>query len=116
MIKNKIKKLAQLSYTKGELDGKKVKKIANFLSRQDLKEYIKILRELENAKKVTVIVPRLYKDKEFEKQLSGVFDGKKIIFKEEPSLITGLRVENNDLIYELSLKNTLENLNSHING
>ena len=116
MLKKQIKKLAEASYTKGQLDSKKVKRVSNLLSRQDLKEYIKILKELENGKQVTVFVPRLYKNREIEKQLLDVFPGKRILFREDPSLIAGLRVEDNDLIYELSLENTLENLKLHINA
>ena len=114
MTKKQLKKIAIESYTNGQLNEKKVKKIANFLSRQNLKEYIKILRELEKAKQVIVFVPRLYKNRDIEKQLSNVFGGKKIVFKEDSSLIAGLRVEDNDLTYELSLENTLENLKTHI--
>ncbi len=116
MIKKQIKKLAAASYTKNQLDEKKVKKIVKFLSRQELREYIKILKELEKGKQITVVVPHLYKEKDIEKQLSGVFAGKKIVFKQDQSLLAGLRVENNDLVYELSLKDTLENLKSHINA
>lgn len=116
MTKKQIKRLALASYTKEQLDAKKVKRVAKILSRQDLKEYIKILRELEKSKQVTVFVPRLYKSKEIEKKISDSFPGKKIIFQQDPSLMAGLRVENNDLVYELSLNNTLENLKNYING
>ena len=116
MTKKYIKKLAMASYTKKELDSKKVKKIADLLSRNNLKQYIKELKLLENEKTITILTPAFSKQtqSDIKKKFSKVFTDKKVIIDSDPSLILGVKVINNDLIYDLSLKNTLDNLNTHI--
>lgn len=114
MSKKQIKQLAIQSYTKNNLDSKKIKLIASRLSRSDLRTYVKFLKTYENQKKVTVFMPMsvVKNGKEFSK----IFPNKKIIFETDPSLLVGLKVVDNDNVYELSLKNILEDLKSHINS
>lgn len=117
MTKKYIKKIALASYTKNELDSKKVNKIAGFLTRNNLKQYIKELKLLENKKTITILTPSYSKktQDDVKKEFAKVFVDKKIIIDTDPSLILGVKVIDNDLIYDLSLKNTLDNLNIHIN-
>lgn len=107
----KIKTLALASYTDKKLNIDKVNKIAGLLTRKDLKTYIKALKNYEKEKKVYVSLPFVYNDKRiFDK----MFKGKKIIYKEDPTLMTGVKIVNNDIVYEHNLKNTLENITTHI--
>ncbi len=117
MTKKQIKKIAQASYTKNKLDSKKINKITGFLTRNDLKQYIKELKLLEGQKTITVLTPIADKrnQDDIKKQFARVFTDKKVIIDSDPSLIVGIKVINNDLIYDLNLKNTLDNLNMHIN-
>ncbi len=117
MTKKYIKKIALASYTKNELDSKKVKRIAGFLTRNNLKRYIKELKLLENQKTITILTPAFSKkvQNDVRKQFAKVFADRKVIIDNDPSLILGVKVIDNDLIYDLSLKNTLNNLNMHIN-
>jgi F0F1-type ATP synthase delta subunit len=117
MTKKQIKKIAMASYTTNELDIKKVKRISKFLTRNSLKQYIKELKLLENQKTITVLTPSLNKNSqnELRKQFAKIFTEKKIIIENDSSLLLGVKVVDNDLIYDLSLKNTLNNLNKHIN-
>lgn len=117
MTKKQIKKIALASYTKDKLDSKKVKKIAGFLTRNNLKRYINELKLLENQKTITILTPPFGNkiQNDVRKQFAKVFSDKKVIIGSDPSLILGVKVIDNDLIYDLSLENTLNNLNIHIN-
>lgn len=115
MNKKLIKQLANASYKDNALNEKKVYKISKLLSRQELKEYIKILKTIENQKKVTVFVPQSFTNSQIKAQLLKQFPKKNIVFQEDPSLIVGLKIVNNDLEYELNLKNTFEKLFTYIN-
>lgn len=107
----KIKTLVLASYTDKRLNVDKVNKIAGLLTRKDLKTYIKVLKSYEKKNTVIVNLPFLYNDK---KIFDKMFKGKKIIYKEDPSLIAGVRIINNDIVYEHNLKNTLEDISAHI--
>ena len=49
------------------------------------------------------------------KELKKLFPDKNIKFFEDKSLIAGLKLIDNDNIYDFSLKNTFKNLVSYIN-
>lgn len=117
MTRKYIKKLSLASYTKNELDSKKVKRIAGFLTRNNLKQYIKELKLLENQKTITILTPSVGKTAQnnIKKKFAKIYADKKIIIEDDPSLLLGVKVVDNDLIYDLSLKNTLDNLTMHIN-
>lgn len=107
----KIKVLVLSSYTNKKLNADRVNKIAGLLARKDLKTYIKVLKSYEKENTVIINLPFLYNDKRiFDK----MFKGKKIIYKEDPSLMAGVRIINNDIVYEHDLKNTLENIATYI--
>jgi 16S rRNA G966 N2-methylase RsmD len=61
-----IKQLIEASYTDENLDFTKVQKIASYLNRKMLKEYIKALKR--NEKKTTVFVDLPYDTQESEKK------------------------------------------------
>lgn len=117
MAKKQIKKLALASYTGNVLDFKKTKKISGLLTRADLKQYIKELKLLENQKNVKILIPSVKKNvnKDIVRRFKKVFSGKNVIIEEDPSLILGVKIIDNDLIYDLSLRNTLDSLNTYIN-
>ena len=109
MDRKLIKKLVLASYTYGDLDEKKVIKIAKIQKKGDLKLYIKALKanEMQNT---VIISTTLDKTKELKNHLSDVFKDKKIIVKYDKSLIAGVRIQDFDNIYELNLKNKIKNL------
>lgn len=114
MTKKQIKKLAQESYTKNSLDSKKVTNIVKTFKRSELKEYIKYLKNIENEKRVTLVTPKLSSGRKLISKVKEVFPDKKIVIKEDKSLIAGIRIVNKDTIYDFNIKNTLENLVKHI--
>lgn len=113
MINNKkIKKLALESYNKTQLNVPRVQRISAILKRNELKYYIKALKQVESKKTITLVVP----DEEIESvgvvvaKLRIAYPDKKILIKTDPSLIAGIKVINDDLIYEVSIKQMLEDL------
>lgn len=107
MTKKYIKKLAKASYKEEFLDKKIVNRIVPLLSRQDLKTYINMLKLIEKKKAIVVTLPK----KNIKiKDLQKLYPGKKIIYEHDPSLIAGIKITQNDVLYELNLKNSLENI------
>lgn len=113
MNNKQLKKLVLESFDKGLLDSEKVEKIAEFLRRNELKEYIKQLKRVESENTVVISLPYLPTEIE-RKQHGEMFAKKKIIYDIDPTLIVGTKIQENDLITEYNLKNTLENLYNHL--
>jgi hypothetical protein len=111
MNSNKIARLVKASYVNNKLDEKIVNKIASLISRSDLKKYIDGLKLSE--KKKTLIVSSS-SDNQDVKKLKELFPHKKIIIKKDPSLMLGIRIVDNDIAYEFTLKNTLDKIVEHI--
>ena len=104
MTSKMISKLISASYVKGTLDAKKVNKIASILPRADLKVYIRGLKLSEKDKMISLVLPNrnLYN----KTLTSGI--KKRIEVIEDSSLLLGLKIIDNDMVYDLSLKNNLE--------
>jgi len=115
MTKKDIKKLAEWSYTKENLDQKKARKITKLLGKSDLKLYIKALKNIESKKVVRIVVPdKKMIDINMLKQFQTAFPKKRIEIEEDSGLILGIKIVDNDLIYQLNLKNTLDNLSQYL--
>lgn len=106
MTKRQIKKLAEQSYK--QLDEKKIEKITSLLSRKDLKEYVRQLRLLVKAQQVIIALPNLKSYNTNNNFFEDLFKGKQIIYQEDPSLLLGAQITDNDMVYDLSLKSRLE--------
>jgi F0F1-type ATP synthase delta subunit len=109
-----IKRLAVLSYTKNQLDIKTVNKIINQLDRKGLKTYIKAVKNIEKAKTVIIFTPSNNNKQNIENLVNKIFPDKKVLIKQDESLIAGVKVINNDDVYDFNLRNTLENLVQYI--
>jgi len=106
MTKRDIRKLAQASYK--VLDEGKVAKISSLLKRKDLKEYIRQLRLLEKQQEVIIALPAINgynKPGSFFEQL---FSNKRITYQEDSSLLLGVRITDNDMVYDINLKARFE--------
>lgn len=106
MSKKLLKELVQASYTKDVLDSKKVEQIAKLLSRHDLKEYIRAIKLSEKARTIHLVLPKtsVYNKNDF----AHLFNGKKVVVEEDPSLLLGVKVIDNDSVYDMTLKGNLE--------
>jgi hypothetical protein len=116
MTKKQIKGLVQASYTGDELDQKKINRITKLLNRFELKEYIKLMKMFEKSKTLTVYTPNLSAGAFFRKELGKIFVNKKIEIKEDKKLIAGIKIIDNDNVYDFNVRNNLKNLVSYING
>lgn len=111
MNSKKIDKLILASYKNTYLDEKKVNQIASLISKSDLKKYINGLKLNEKKKSLIISTPDNNQDfKKFQK----LFPHKKIVFKKDPSLMLGMEIVDNDIVYEFTLKNSLEKILGYI--
>lgn len=111
MSNKKIKTLIESSYKNNELDLEKVSKIADYLTKQDLKHYIRELKNEEYKRRLIITLPFTQGEgKLFEK----LFPNRTIIYKKDPSLMVGVKILDNDILYEFNLKNTFSNIISYI--
>ena len=109
MNKKVIKKLAEESYSNKKLNSIKVFAFAKALKRGDLREYIRILKNFEDRMTVSITLPKETEIGLLRRKLSKIYPNKKIIFTIDPTMLAGIRVVDYDNVYELSLKNSLEN-------
>lgn len=115
MTKKQTRKLATISFNNNNLNIKTVNRIVKQLNRSELKSYIKALKEYEKSITVTLITPKIVNKTPLLKEMKKLFPEKNIQFKEDKSLIGGIKIVDNDVIYESNIKNRLENLVSFIN-
>ena len=108
-MKNIINQLVMASYIHGSLDLKRVDKIATFLNRKMLKLYIKALKSREKQDSIFVDSQYALEDT-YENMLNDLYPDKKIIYNTDDSLVSGIKITNNDLIYEMSIRSALEKI------
>jgi len=111
MKKKIIDKLVAQSYKANYLDQKKINKISTFLSRSDLKRYINGLKLAEKKKSLIISSPI---NNQGLKKIQKLFPDKKIIFTKDPSLMLGVKIVDNDIVYEFTLKNSLDKIISYM--
>lgn len=114
MTKRQLKKLAYLSYTENNLDTKKINQIIKTLSRKELREYIKLLKIIEKEKTVTIITAKLFQDNDFLENVRKIFKDRKILIKEDKNILAGIRIIDNDNVYDYSLSNKIDNIVSYL--
>ncbi|MDE2026122.1 MAG: hypothetical protein KGJ07_06515 [Patescibacteria group bacterium] len=114
MTKKQIKTLVVESYTRDQLDENKVNRIAKVLSRKDLKTYIRGLKLEEKKRVVTVALPSASVYNNTKKIFLDLFPGKTVSFQEDKLLMLGGKVQANDMVYDFSLRNKLENFISDL--
>lgn len=113
MNKKLIKNATVASYTGVWLDYKKVEKFIKYLSRSELKEYINALKRHESQSTAVIYTPKEL-DLAQRDMLQSIFQGKKVIFLHDASLMLGLRIIESDNIYEINLKSSLEQIHDYI--
>lgn len=115
MTKKQLDNLVLQSYTKDSLDAKKVSAIAGLLTRFQLKQYLRELKNYEKQKTVNVIVSYLPTNTQ-QKTISHLFPGKRIKYEIDKNLLVGIKIINNDEVFDLNLKDTLDNLLSFVSS
>ncbi len=114
MTTKQIKKLAAQSFKDDNMDIKKIKRIIPHLRKRELKTYIKFIKKLENEKEVKVFTPVEMADKKIIDSITSIFPNKRVKYAVGPDIIAGIRIVDNDMVYEFNLKDSLENLIAHI--
>ncbi len=114
MNRQLLKKLALASYTNGKLDERKVNLIVKYLKRSEFKYYLRALKNLESTKTVYIQTANELGTEE-KKSIKSLYGSKNLVFTKDRSLIAGIRIIDNDMIYENNLKNNLKNLVNAIN-
>jgi hypothetical protein len=109
MNKKLLKQLIIISYKNGELDNSVISQIVERLTRAQLKIYIRALKNAEKMQNVYIEAPFPIQKDTFD-QFDDLFTDKKIVFKENPSLLVGTRITYNDDVFDLSLKNSLDSI------
>ncbi len=115
MTKKQIKKLVLASYTNNKLDVKKINKIVKYFTKSELKNYIKYLKINESTKNIIVEVSSMLGIEEVMRKIKKIYPDKNILIKENKEIIAGVKITDNDIIYEANLKNKLENLVAFMN-
>jgi len=78
--------MVSTSYNKEELDAEKVLRFASYLSRKELKMYIRALKEQEKSR--TVVVDSSFESKgKAANAVQSLFPHKKIVYRVDPSLL-----------------------------
>lgn len=108
-MKSNIKKLIEESYIDGKLDRETVNYIADRLTRNKLKQYIKLLKEEERKKIIFVTTPKPLSTDE-KKKIASLFPGKTIVENIDPKMISGIKLVENDEEYEYNLNQTFHDI------
>ena len=109
MTKQQIKRLVKASYNNDLLDEKLVNKISNMLKRNELKQYIRTLKQSIKQNTLYIEVP-------FNKELidinkmKEIFDKKNINVKVNPELLVGIRIADNDDIIAINMYDQLNSI------
>src|SRR5438034_8728193 len=110
MTKKEVEILAKDSYINNQLDEKKVMEFASYMNRKDVKSYLRVLKAIEKKKNVIIALPGTKSYNTGKEIFEDVFSGKNISIEEDLSLLLGLRITDNDMIFEKSLKHSLESM------
>lgn len=109
MTKQTLKQLVRISIKDHELDEKTVMKIAERLNRHELKRYIHHLKAELTKNTVTITTPRPLSNT--AKQLfKETYKSKRLEFINKPDILLGVQIVDNDMVYDASLKHTLDDV------
>ncbi len=116
MNKVVLEKLVNASYNEQDvLDQERVSTIADHLKRKELKTYIRALKKQEA--KTSVVIETSLRGKDIvDITAQRLFPGKKIIYKHSPNLLLGIKVTDNDMVYDMNLAHSFEALLTNIGG
>lgn len=109
MTRRQLKKLAVYTEKTEGIPDEDFYTLAKKLNRSSLKKFIKILKIYEQQRNVIVSLPTV-PDEKLKEKLQTMYPNKKIVYNVEPLLIAGIRILDNDLLYELSFKDRLEKI------
>lgn len=112
MSKKLVKKLIDYSYKDNKLNSENVESVVQLLGRRHLNLYIKALKRRERKLSVFIDVP--LNNINVKDKFKEIFPNKKIVWSIKPSLMLGIRIINDDMLFEMNLKNTLDKILSYM--
>lgn len=95
-----------LSKTNGILDPEKIGAIVRLLSIRELSYYYRLLQQVRNEEKVTVVTA-IDAPPYFVDELTRIFSGLDMTFVKDKSILAGLIVSFADFIYDASMKTVI---------
>ena len=114
MKKKVLKKIVTASYSKkNELDKEQVDIISGYLTRRELRDYIRALKQIEKKKHLFVDMS-FSPTPEQEDLLRKQFSGKDVVFQVDQDLLLGVRITDNDIVYDMNLQRTLDAIEEFI--
>lgn len=108
-----IKKLAQESFIDDSLNEKRVNLIVARLKRKDLRSYIKTLKLIQQRQTVNVEVSSAV-DEMVGQDLQLRFPDKKIVYTINKDILAGMKITDNDILYDFSIENKIDRLVKHL--
>jgi F0F1-type ATP synthase delta subunit len=109
MDKKQIQKLVEMSFVDNILNQESLNKVIEQLDGSELKEFLRLLTDYE--KKSTVYIDHSFELTESnKKQFEDLFLKRKIVYRKNESLVFGIRITDNDMVYDLNMKNSLEQI------
>ena len=112
MTKKIIKQLAKQSFDNRNLDEKKISLITVKLKKTDARSYIQALKQITQQNTVLVQSP-IAIDAVVQKQLQIKFPNKKVVYTINKDLLAGMRIVDNDLLYDYSLGTKIDKISRH---
>ncbi len=107
MTKKRIKQLAKETFEKDNLNQKKLALIIGRLKKTDARAYIQALKQIVQGNTVFVHSP-VAVDETAQKQLELKFPNKKMIYVLNKNLLAGMKILDNDLLYDYSLETKID--------
>ena len=108
-----IKTLARESFENNELDASRVQLIVARLKRKDTRTYIRALKSIEQEQTVSVEVAT-HIDEMAKKQLQLRFPDKKIVYTINKDILAGMRIIDNDILYDFSVQGKIDRVMKHL--
>ena len=115
MQKSQLKNLVQYSYNNGRLDESAVETIADKLERKELKAYLRLLKQEQQKKEVIVIAAQELTNEEKQK-LESLYPEKRVVYSIDASMISGVKVIENDQEFEINMNSTFHDIMSFLNN
>lgn len=112
--KKKIAKLVEISYIDNVLNEERVLRIAKQLGRAELKNYLKALR-LSEDKRTVFVESNFELSEQNKKSFVNLFADKRVKFRIEPNLLFGIRIIEDDMVYNLNMKSALDQISMYLN-
>lgn len=113
MDKKQIAKLAEISYIDNKLNADRVEKIISHLDKGELREYLKALRKQEQ-KLVVYIDYALELSEDNKKKFENLYPDKIVIFRNNPDLVMGIRITEDDMVYNFNMDNALGQIREYL--